>query len=158
MSLDGTTPSLDGRPAPDFDLVDQHGRDVRLSSFRGSRSVLLVFYPFAFSGTCTQELAEIRDDLATFQNDTVQVLGISCDTKYAQRVWAEQEGYDFPLLSDFWPHGEAARAYGVFHDGAGMAIRGSFLIDSEGVVRWSVVNGPGQARDLGAYRTALGSL
>jgi peroxiredoxin len=147
-----------GDIAPDFTLRDQHGSEVSLSSFRGDQAVLVVFYPFAFSGICTGELCEIRDDLGAFQNDAVQVLAVSCDPVYALRAWAENQGFEFPLLSDFWPHGAVASAYGVFDAERGMAVRGSFLVDVDGVVRWSVVNGPGQARDLTAYREALAAL
>ncbi len=148
-----------GDRAPDLTLKDQFGADTSLAELRASgKSVLIVFYPFAFSGICTGELCAIRDDLGRFANDRVQVVGISCDPMYAQRVWAEQEGYDFPLLSDFWPHGEVARAYDVFLEPAGMAIRGTFLIDASGVVRWALVNGPGEARDFAGYHEALAAL
>lgn len=147
-----------GQPAPDFALPDQHGRTVRLSDFRGDRAVVVVFFPFAFTGTCTSELCAIRDEIADFANDDVQVLAVSCDTKHALRVFSEQEGYDFPLLSDFWPHGEVARAYGVFLEDKGFATRGTFLVDRDGVLRWSVVNGPGEARSTDDYRKALADL
>ncbi len=147
-----------GEPAPDFALENQNGEKVSLSSYRGAKSVLVVFYPFAFSGTCTGELCAIRDDIAGFQNEDVQVLGVSCDPKFSLRAWADAQGYDFPLLSDFWPHGEVARRYGVFLDDFGMATRGSFLVDRDGVLRWAVVKGPGEARDLGAYREALAAV
>lgn len=147
-----------GRPAPDFALKDQHGQEVRLSDFRGERNVVLVFYPFAFSGICTGELCEIRDNLAGFEDAGVQVIGISCDPMYTQRAWAEAQKYEFPLLSDFWPHGAVAQDYGVFRPETGFATRGTFLIDTEGVVRWSVVNEPGQARPLAAYREAIAAL
>jgi len=147
-----------GQDAPDFSLPNQNGEQVRLSSFRGTKNVLIVFYPFAFSGICTGELCAIRDDIAAFQNDDVQVLAVSCDPKYTLRAWADDQGYTFPLLSDFWPHGAVARQYGVFLPDAGMATRGSFLVDRGGVLRWAVVNGPGEARDLGAYRTALATV
>ena len=120
--------------------------------------MVLVFYPFAFSGTCTGELCELRDNLDLFEDASVQLVGVSCDPVHAQRAWAEAEKYDFPLLSDFWPHGEVARAYGVFSETMGAAVRGTFLVDSAGVLRWTVVNGPGQARPLSAYREAVASL
>ena len=144
-----------GDVAPDFELRSQHGEPIRLSDFRGSKSVVVVFYPFAFSGICTSELCEIRDDLGRFQNDSVQVLALSCDSVQTLRAYAERDGYDFPLLSDFWPHGAVAQAYGVFNDKVGVATRGSFLIDADGVVRWSVVNEIGEARDLAGYHAAL---
>jgi peroxiredoxin (alkyl hydroperoxide reductase subunit C) len=147
-----------GSPAPDFALTDHEGQEFRLSDLRGHSAVLLVFYPFAFSGTCTGELCALRDDLGTFRTAGVQVVGVSCDPRHALRVWAAQEGYDFPLLSDFWPHGEVARLYDVFFEPAGMATRGTFLVDREGVLRWSVVNGPGEARDLDSYREAVRAL
>ena len=77
----------------------------------------------------------------------MQLVGVSCDPMHALRAWAEAEKYEFPLLSDFWPHGEVARSYGVFSEKTGFAIRGTFLVDTSGVLRWSVVNGPGEARD-----------
>ena len=154
----GITTVQVGRVAPDFTLRDQHGQDVRLSGYRGRSAVLLVFYPFAFSGICTGELRELRDELAAFEGSGAQVVAVSCDTKYALRTWAEAEGYAFPLLSDFWPHGQVSRAYGVFNEATGSPVRGSFLVDTAGVLRWSVVNGMGEARDLNAYREALAAL
>jgi peroxiredoxin len=147
-----------GTPAPDFTLRDQHRRDVRLSDFAGERSVVLVFYPFAFSRVCTGELGELRDNLAVFEDAGVQVVGVSCDPLHAQRAWAEQEKYEFPLLSDFWPHGEVARSYGVFDERTGSASRGSFLVDTAGNLRWQVVNGPGEPRPLSMYREAVAGL
>jgi mycoredoxin-dependent peroxiredoxin len=147
-----------GDTAPDFTLRSQHGERVTLSAFRGERAVLVVFYPFAFSGVCTGELCEIRDDLSAFENDDVQVLAVSCDPMYTLRAWAQDQKYTFPLLSDFWPHGAAASAYGVFDADLGRADRGTFLVDRDGVLRWSVVNAAGQARDLGAYREAIAAL
>jgi peroxiredoxin (alkyl hydroperoxide reductase subunit C) len=147
-----------GTEAPDFTLKDQNNQEVTLSSFRGGRAVLVVFYPFAFSGICTGELCAIRDDLATFQNDDVQILAISVDHVFALKAWSQAEGYEFPLLSDFWPHGKVAQAYGVFNDKAGMAVRGTFLVDEAGIVRFAEVNGPGEARDQDAWRKALAAL
>ncbi len=147
-----------GDTAPDFTLKNQNGEDVSLSSFRGEKNVILVFYPFAFSGICTGELCEIRDNLGGFVSDAVQVLAISCDPMFSLRAWADKEAYFFPLLSDFWPHGAVAQAYGVFNERAGMSIRGTFLIDTEGVVRWTLVNGPGEVRDFAAYHRALAEL
>jgi mycoredoxin-dependent peroxiredoxin len=147
-----------GTKAPDFTLKDQNNQEVALSSFRGDRNVLLVFYPFAFSGICTGELTGLRDDLDSFQNDDVQVLAVSCDPMFSLRAWADEQGFGFPLLSDFWPHGAVASSYGVFDAALGRADRGTFLVDTSGVVRWSVVTEPGQARDLHAYRDAIADL
>jgi len=146
-----------GAPAPDFSMPDTHGTPVTLASLRGAPAVL-VFVPFAFSGTCTGELCELRDNLAEFAAAGVRLLGVSCDPMFSLRAWAEHEGYAFDLLSDFWPHGAASRAYGVFDEASGHALRGSFLVDAEGVLRWSVVNPRGQARPLAAYREALAAL
>lgn len=147
-----------GSPAPDFSLKNQDGALVSLTDFTGKQAVLLVFYPFAFSGICTGELCSVRDDLSTFQNDDVQVLGVSCDTTWALKAWSQQEGYEFPLLSDFWPHGAVSESYGVFSSDLGFAFRGTFLIDAEGVVRFAEQNGPGDARDQQGWRDALKQL
>jgi peroxiredoxin len=138
--------------------MDQHGSPVTLSSFKGQKNVVILFYPFAFSGICTGELCALRDDLAAFQNDDVQLLAISCDPMYAQRAFAEQEGYKFPVLADFWPHGGAAKAYGVFDDARGCAVRGTFIVDKNGTLVWQIVNGLGDARNLVEYKSALASL
>jgi mycoredoxin-dependent peroxiredoxin len=147
-----------GSPAPDFELKDQHGVPTSLASFKGKKSVVVLFYPFAFSGICTGELCGLRDDLSAFQNEDVQLLAISCDAMYAQKAFAEKEGYEFPVLADFWPHGAAAKAYGVFNEDRGCAIRGTFIIDKQGVLRWQVVNGLGDARNLVDYKAALAAL
>ncbi|MBC3986082.1 peroxiredoxin [Streptomyces sp. AC536] len=147
-----------GAQAPDFALRTQHGEQATLSEFRGERNVVLLFYPFAFTGVCTGELRALRDELPTFVNDDVQLLAVSNDSPFSLRVFAEQEGLEFPLLSDFWPHGEVSRAYGVFDEEKGCAVRGTFVIDKEGVVRWTVVNGLPDARDLNDYVKALAEL
>ena len=147
-----------GEVAPDFDLKDQHGAKVKLSSFKGEKNVVVLFIPFSFTGTCTGELCAIRDDLAAFQNDDVQVIAISCDSPFTQKIFAEQEGYKFPVLSDFWPHGAVAQAYGIFNADLGCALRGTFVIDKQGVIRWSVVNGLGDARNNGDYKGAIAAL
>ena len=147
-----------GDAAPDFELKDQNGNKVQLSSFKGNKNVVVLFIPFSFTGTCTGELCAIRDDLAAFQNDNVQVLAISCDSMHTQRIFAEQEGYTFPVLADFWPHGAAAKAYGIFNEDLGCAMRGTFIIDKEGIIRWTVVNGLGDARNNGDYKTAIAAL
>lgn len=146
-----------GDVAPDLELPDAHGTPVSLAGMRGM-PVVLVFFPFAFSGLCTGELCELRDNIEDFDTAGARLLGISCDPKHTLRAWGEQEGFGFDLLSDFWPHGAASKAYGVFDDTQGIAGRGSFLIDADGVVRWAMVNPRGQARDLGAYRAALAAL
>ena len=147
-----------GEKAPDFELKDNHGRAVRLSEFRGRKNVVLLFYPFAFTGVCTGELGEIRDRLEQFSERDAEVLAVSNDSIHTLRVFAEQEGLEYPLLSDFWPHGNVSRAYGVFDEDKGCAVRGTFVIDKEGVVRWTVVNALPDARDLNEYVEALDAL
>ncbi|MEV6839834.1 peroxiredoxin [Streptomyces sp. NPDC052301] len=147
-----------GDKAPDFELKDNHGRTVKLSDFRGEKNVVLLFYPFAFTGVCTGELCELRDNLPKFADRDTQLLAVSNDSIHSLRVFAEQEGLEYPLLSDFWPHGNVSRAYGVFDEDKGCAVRGTFVIDKEGVVRWTVVNGLPDARDLNDYVKALDTL
>ena len=147
-----------GAQAPDFVLKDQNNQEVRLSDFRGKKNVLLVFYPLAFTGVCQGELSRLRDDIADFQNDASQVLAISVDSSYSHKVWADQESFAFPLLADFWPHGEVAHAYGVFNTERGFANRGTFVIDRSGVIRFAEMLGPGDTRDQDAWRKALSTL
>jgi peroxiredoxin len=147
-----------GTKAPDFTLNDYNRQPVTLSSFQGDKSVLLVFYPFAFSGICTGELCQVRDELAEYTDKNVQVIGVSIDSPFTLKAWAEHEGYKFPLLSDFWPHGEVATLYGVFNEKAGLANRGTFLIDKAGVVRFTEINQPGEARNQDAWKKAVAEL
>jgi peroxiredoxin len=145
-----------GDEAPDFTLKDQAGNEVTLSSFRGKQNVVLVFYPFTFTGVCKGELCEIRDDPSAFDGAGAQVLAISCDTRHAQAIWADQEGFTFPVLSDFWPHGEVAKAYGVFNETLGCANRATFVIAKDGTVVDTFASpdlGTPRARD--AYEAAL---
>ena len=147
-----------GEMAPDFELKDQHGSPVKLSELRGTKNVVLVFYPLAFSGVCTGELCAMRDSFPEADRDDVEVLTVSIDSVYVHRAWADAEGYEFGMLSDFWPHGGVARSYGVFDEDRGLATRGTFIIDKSGVVRWKVVNSIPQARDLADYQKALAEL
>lgn len=147
-----------GDIAPDLTLPDSARTPVTLSSFAGVKAALLVFYPFAFSGICTGELCAVRDELQTFQNEQVQVLAISTDPTFTLKAWAETQGFDFPLLSDFWPHGAVARAYGCFNEQAGMAIRGTYLVDVDGRIAFAEVNGPGEPRDQAAWKRAIDAL
>jgi peroxiredoxin len=147
-----------GVKAPDFTLTDYNRQQVTLSSFEGEKNVLLVFYPFAFSGICTGELCQVRDELADYTNNDVQILGISVDSTFTLKAWANHEGYKFPLLSDFWPHGAVAQIYGVFNEKAGLANRGTFLVDKQGAVRFAETNQPGEARDQSAWKKAIATL
>ncbi|MBZ5736451.1 peroxiredoxin [Nocardioides sp. TRM66260-LWL] len=147
-----------GGPAPDFCLRDQFGQDVRLSEYRGSKAVALLFYPYAFSGVCTGEMAGIRARLDEFVTFDTEVLAISCDPIFALRAFADADGLNFPLLSDFWPHGEVSRAYDVFDERSGSARRSSYVIDKAGVVRWSVHNAMPEGRDLDEHLRQLAAL
>jgi peroxiredoxin len=147
-----------GQQAPDFELKDQDGKPVRLSSFRGSKNVVLVFYPLAFSGVCSGELCALREDFPEVKRDDVELLTVSVDSTFSHKAWAEAQKFGFALLSDFWPHGAVAKAYGVFNDEMGIATRGTYVIDKAGVVRWMVVNPIPQARDLADYQKALAAL
>ncbi len=147
-----------GDLAPDFELQDQNRQLVRLSSYRGKKNVVIVFYPLAFTNTCQGEMCAIRDSLADFDSDDVQTLAISVDSAATHKRWAEEQGYTFPLLADFWPHGEVARSYGVFEEQFGIATRGTFIVDKEGNVVYKVVNAIPDARDLEEYRKVLATL
>lgn len=147
-----------GRPAPQFTLKNTHGESVSLSDYVGQQHVVLVFYPYAFSGVCTGELCEIRDSIVDFTGAGAAVLAVSCDAMFSLRAFADREGLQFQLLSDFWPHGEVSTAYGVFNEEVGCANRGTFIIDRSGVVRWFIENEIPQARNLGDYRKVLDSL
>ena len=148
-----------GQQAPDFSLKDQDGNMVSLSSFAGDKAVALVFYPFTFTGVCEGELCQLRDDLSQYESADVQVLAVSCNTTHSQKQWAEQQGYNFPVLSDFWPHGEVAQAYGVFNDALGCANRATFLIGKDGkVVDTFATDSLGTAREKSRYDEALAKL
>lgn len=147
-----------GDQAPDFELLDQDRQPVRLSQFRGGKNVLLVFYPLSFTGVCEGELCTLRDRILDFSGDHVQTLAISVDSGPTHKRWADEQGYQFPLLADFWPHGEIASRYGVFHQQAGLALRGTFIIDKQGVVVYKVVNAIPDARDADEYKAVLAGL
>lgn len=125
-----------GAQAPDFTLDDQHGRPITLSALSGS-PVLVVFYPLAFSGVCSGELAELTGLYPRFAEAGTHVLAVSVDSIFALRTWSDREGFPFWLLSDFWPHGAVADTYGVFDHRRGVARRSTFLLDADGVVHWS---------------------
>ena len=151
--MSGAVPPV-GRPAPDFTARNQHGQQVSRSDLLGAPA-LLVFYPWAFSGICTSELCVLRDDLAQFDALDARVLAISCDPMFALRAYSEAEGLSFDLLADHWPHGKIARDYGVFDEEWGVARRGSFVLDAEGTITWSVLSGIGEARDVAEHLQAL---
>jgi peroxiredoxin len=145
-----------GSRAPDFSTRNQYGEQVRLSDFAGRRDVVLVFYPYAFSQVCTSELAALRDrpDLLA----AAEFLAISCDPMFTLRAYSDAQGLDFSLLTDFWPHGELASSYGVFDADRGCALRGTFVVDRTGVIRWSVINPIPEPRNPDEYAAALAAL
>ncbi|PRI12181.1 peroxiredoxin [Leucobacter massiliensis] len=147
-----------GAQAPDFTLSDQHGEELTLSELVAEGPVALVFFPLAFSGICTGELCELRDNLSVFSDSKVRLLGISVDSVPALQAWAQQEGYEFSILSDFWPHGAVAQAYGAFVEERGIATRATLVIGEDRRVLASFETEPGQARDFGAYREALAAI
>jgi peroxiredoxin len=139
-------------------LPNQFGETVSLSQFKGKKNVVIVFYPLSFSGICTGELCEIRDNFANFERADVELLAISVDSKYVQKQYAEKEGYKFSVLADFWPHGSVAKDYGVFLEESGIANRATFVINKDGELVAKFVTAPGQARSLDEYEKALASL
>jgi peroxiredoxin (alkyl hydroperoxide reductase subunit C) len=147
-----------GASAPDFALKDQNNQEVRLRDFHDRKAVLLVFYPLTFTGTCQGELTEIRDNISLYANEKVQVVAVSVDSAYSHKIWSLQEGFEFPLLADFWPHGEVAQRYDVFNHEAGFANRGTYLIDKAGVIVFAEEAGPGTSRDQAAWREAIAAL
>jgi len=147
-----------GDRAPDFTLKDQNNEDFVLSSFRGEQAVLIVFYPMAFTGICTGELQVVQRELASFQNDQVQIVTISVDSVFSHKIFSLREGFEFPLLADFWPHGEVARRYGVFNEEGGFSDRGTFLVDREGVVRFTQHNGANDGREPSDWLEAIHAL
>lgn len=147
-----------GDSAPDFTLRDHNNQKVALADFRGDKNVLLVFYPLAFTGICQGELTEVQDNLGVYNNADVQILTVSVDSPYSHKIWAQQQGFNFPLLADFWPHGAVAQAYGVFNEDKGVANRGTFIIDKTGIIQYAEMSQPGEARDQSGWRKALEAL
>ena len=148
-----------GEDAPDFTLRSHTGEEVTLSQFRGTKSVVLVFIPFAFTGVCEGELCAIRDDFTAFEAAGAQVLAISTDTGPTLKQWADQQGWTFPTLSDFWPHGEVARLYGAFNEDLGCANRVTVVIGKDGkVVDWFQSGGLDEARPAERYEEAMAKL
>ncbi|BBZ33092.1 peroxiredoxin [Mycolicibacterium confluentis] len=147
-----------GAKAPDFTLKDQNGQPVSRSSYEGSKNLLIVFFPLAFTGICQGELDEIRDNLPRYESDDVATVAVSVGPPPTHKVWATQNGFLFPVLSDFWPHGAVAQSYGVFNDVAGVANRGTFLVDKTGVIRFAECKQPGEARDQSVWTEALAAL
>lgn len=147
-----------GTKAPNFTLIDHQGEEIILSEVLAEQPVALVFFPLAFSGICTGELCELRDNLQVFEDENVRLFGISVDSKFALAAWAQQEGYQFSLLQDFWPHGDVAQKYGVFIEDAGIATRATVLINQDGNIVAAFENSPSEPRNINEYREALQQL
>jgi peroxiredoxin len=147
-----------GTTAPDFTLRDQNQQRVTLSAYRGAKNVLLVFFPLAFTGICQGELDLLRDHLPVFENDDSAVLAISVGPPPTHRIWSLESGFTFPVLSDFWPHGQVSQAYGVFNDVAGYSNRGTFVVDRSGIIQFAEMKQPGEARDQKQWTDALAAL
>jgi peroxiredoxin (alkyl hydroperoxide reductase subunit C) len=147
-----------GATAPDFTLRDQNQQRVSLSDYRDAKNVLLVFFPLAFTGICQGELDQLRDHLPEFENDDSAALAISVGPPPTHKIWATSSGFTFPVLSDFWPHGEVSKAYDVFNETAGYSNRGTYVVDRSGVIRLAEMNQPGQARDQRLWTDALAAL
>jgi peroxiredoxin len=144
-----------GSPAPRFELIDQSRNPVSLDSLKGSKS-LVVFIPFPFTGNCDSEACAIRDQLSTLSGLDARVVVITCHAVPTAKRWADENGFEFPVLSDFWPHGEIAKAYGAFNEERGVANRYTFVLDEDGIVR-DIVNTDslGVAREFDSYVEAL---
>jgi mycoredoxin-dependent peroxiredoxin len=151
-------PATIGQPAPSFTLIDQDNNKVTLESFKG-RKTLVVFIPFPFTGNCQAELCSIRDHMADFNNVDANVVAITCDTRFVHKKWSTEQGYTFPILSDFWPHGATATKYGCFNEEKGCAWRTTFVLDADGVVHDIIATGDlGIIRDVEDYDKALANI
>jgi peroxiredoxin (alkyl hydroperoxide reductase subunit C) len=147
-----------GQPAPGFTLKDQDNNEVSVDDLKGHKA-LVVFIPFPFTGICTGELCAIRDHLNTLSDLDAKVVVITCDTRFVHKKWADEEGFTFPILSDFWPHGATAQAYGAFNDTTGSANRVTYVLDADGVVREIIDSGSlGTPREYELYEAALAKI
>lgn len=153
-----------GDQAPDFTLKSKSGddmNDISLSDYRDQKNVVILFFPLAYTGVCTEEMCSVSSGLADYDALDAQVLGISVDSPFAQEAWAEKEGITIPLLSDF--NKEVSAAYGSqFEDligFKGVAKRSAFVVDKSGVVRFaSVSDDPTELPDFDAIKACLQAL
>ena len=128
-----------GDVAPEFDLEVSSRERVKLSEIRGSSNVLLVFHPFAYTPVCEDEARDLQENLQSFRDAGTEIVFVSCDASAVRQAWKKELGAEYTFASDFWPHGAAANAYGVFNEQNGAPHRGTFLIDRDGTVIWSLV-------------------
>lgn len=151
-------PAQVGAPAPAFSLLNQDRNTVSLDDFRGKKTVI-VFVPWPFTTICDAEVCTIRDSLATLDALDAHVLIITCHAVSVTKKWSDENGFTFPVLSDFWPHGTVAREFGTFNEKVGIANRMSFVLDSDGIVRSIINSGSlGTARESAAYIDALSEI
>ena len=144
-----------GQAAPDFSLPNSNNDQVTLESLRGNKT-LLVFIPFPFTGVCTGELCELQENLGKLTDLGANVVAITCDTRFSNGAWAEQEEIEYPVLSDFWPHGEVSMVYGVFNSSLGAAVRTTFVLDAKGTVTDIIKSEElAEARHIEDYLSAL---
>jgi peroxiredoxin len=136
-----------GDKAPEFDLAVTHEERVRLTDFLGRSNILLVFHPFAYTAVCEDEARDLQENLDAFRNANTEIVFVSCDATAARQAWRRELGAEYVFASDFWPHGAAAKAYGVFNERTGAPHRGTFLIDSAGTIIWSLVKVDDTRRD-----------
>jgi glutaredoxin-dependent peroxiredoxin len=149
--------------APEIALFDTEMKPVNLSDFKGQKNVLVLFFPMAFTGVCTKELCGVRDDIARYSNANAQVLGISVDSVFSLAKFKEEQGYNFPLLSDF--NKVASNNYGCIYDSfTGMAMvgvskRSAFVIDKAGIVQYAeVLESAGEVPNFEAINEVLAGL
>lgn len=129
-----------GETAPDFSLKDQNGKEVKLSDYRGKKNVMIAFFPLAFTPVCSCQIPQYREDIGKFTDLQTQLLAISVDSVPAHKAWVDSMGgIDYPVLADFYPHGEVARKYGVLRE-QGFSERALFLIDKQGTIRFSQIH------------------
>lgn len=126
-----------GDEAPDFELRSHRGGTVRLSEFRGRKTVVLAFHPLAFTPVCANQMTGYEADRRRFEAEDAVILGISVDAQPAKAAWAQALGISFDLLSDFHPHGDVARKYGVFREKDGIAARALVVVDRQGRIAWA---------------------
>ncbi len=154
-----------GDYAPNFTLKSSELANVSLKDFAGKQNVIVLFFPLVNTGTCEKELCAMRDGMAIYENLDAQVLAISVDSPFSQKLWADKQKFNFPLLSDF--NKEVCQSYGAFYDVfvpgkldfKGVAKRSAFVVDKEGIVQYAeVLEDAGMEPDYEAIQEALKNL
>jgi glutaredoxin-dependent peroxiredoxin len=149
--------------APEISLFDTEMKPVNLSDFKGQKNVLVLFFPMAFTGVCTKELCGVRDDIARYSNANAQIIGISVDSVFSLAKFKEEQGYNFPLLSDF--NKVASNNYGCIYDSftgmgmVGVSKRSAFVIDKAGLVQYTeILESAGDIPNFDAINEVLANL